>query len=621
MLKHFVGLLLVLSAVTASADSAPHWIEVKSPHFTVLTNSSEKDGRRIASQFERMRAVFHILMPTASDDIGSPIMVIALKDKKSFRTLEPEAYLAKNQLDLAGLFLRSQDKNYILLRLDAEGEHPFATVYHEYTHYMLRKAETWLPLWLNEGLAEFYQNARLQEKDVRLGEPSPNDILYLRQNRLLPLTTLLQVDHNSPYYHDEQKGSVFYSESWALTHYLEITDFQNKTSRLQDYAQFLLKHEDPVTAAQHAFGDLKKLQQALDFYVQQSNFQEFQLLAPVPFNEATFVVHPVSESQANAVRAGVLLDVQRTKDAEALLATVLQAEPNNALAHETMGALKLRDHDIPAAKKWYSEAVQLDSQSYLAHFYFAAMSLQDGERDHDDAIEQSLRASIRLNPKFAPAYDALAQFYASRHEKLTEAHTLSLMAVQLEPENLSYRLDSANVLMEDQQFTSALQVLDASRKLAKSIEETGLLERRIAEIESYQATTKHAAPAPSTGDKTVGTVTSITVVDNRTTQPSTQAPAFPTGAPTGPHHTVSGVIRQVRCIYPTVLTLTLDRPGKPISLYTNNYFKLTFTTANFNPTKDLLPCTGIEGLKGKIEYGEVTDPRVAGQMLSVELSK
>ena len=58
---------------------------------------------------------------------------------------------------------------------------------------------------------------------------------YLRQQRLLPLTTLLKVDHNSPYYHEDNKGSVFYAESWALVHYLEITDFDNKTNRLQDY--------------------------------------------------------------------------------------------------------------------------------------------------------------------------------------------------------------------------------------------------------------------------------------------------------------------------------------------------------------------------------------------------
>jgi len=273
MLKKLLILALLLAAIPALAQKqGQHWLEVRTPNFTVFTNSSEKDGRRTALQLERMRAVFHLLMPAASDD-AAPIIVLALKDRKAFRTVEPEAYLAKNQLDLAGLFLRTQDRNYILLRLDAEGDSPFATVYHEYTHYMLRKAEPWMPLWLNEGLAEFYQNTSLEDKQVLMGKPSIDNIEYLRQNRLLPLATLLQVDHNSPYYHDEQKGSVFYAESWALTHYLEVKDNENHTSRLHDYSRYLVQHEDTMAAAQHAFGDLAKLESSLNSYIRQSDFK------------------------------------------------------------------------------------------------------------------------------------------------------------------------------------------------------------------------------------------------------------------------------------------------------------------------------------------------------------
>ena len=55
-------------------------------------------------------------------------------------------------------------------------------------------AAAWMPLWLNEGLAEFMQNTEIRDKDVLLGEPSADDILYLRQNRLIPLDVLFKVD-------------------------------------------------------------------------------------------------------------------------------------------------------------------------------------------------------------------------------------------------------------------------------------------------------------------------------------------------------------------------------------------------------------------------------------------
>ena len=72
---------------------------------------------------------------------------------------------------------------------------PFATVYHEYTHMQYSEgAAEWMPIWLNEGLAEFMQNTEIREKDVHLGELSADDILYLRQNRLVPLNVFFKVD-------------------------------------------------------------------------------------------------------------------------------------------------------------------------------------------------------------------------------------------------------------------------------------------------------------------------------------------------------------------------------------------------------------------------------------------
>ena len=115
--------------------------------------------------------------------------------------------------------------------------------------------------------------------------------------------------------------------------------------------------------------------------------------------------------EADAIRADVLLCTQRQKESEALLETVLAADPKNAQAHETMGMLKFSAGDTTAARKWFSEAVELDSRSYLAHYYFAVFALEGSGTGQHAAIERSLRTSITLNPLFAPSYDALAHFY------------------------------------------------------------------------------------------------------------------------------------------------------------------------------------------------------------------
>ena len=498
MRTQLAALLVGLSAATAfAAPSEEHWLQVRSEHFTVISDGSEKEARRTAAEFERMRMVFTTLIPSAvagaaaTPGAAAPITVLALKDQKGFRSIEPAEYLGKGQLELAGLFLTTQDGNYILVRLDTGAQqHPYSTIYHEYTHFLNRKAE-WLPLWLNEGLAQFYENTDIDEKGVRLGQPSVDEILYLRQNSLIPVTALFAVDHNSPYYHEEQKGSIFYAESWALTHYLIVNDAIHKTERVKTYTDCLSGGEDPVTAAQHAFGDLGELSKALNGYVQQALFNEFKAPMSFPIDASRFQVQPISTPEANAFRADVLAHEDRRSDARMLLEGTLQDDPGSALAHETMGFLEFREGDTAAALKWYDEAVKLQSQSYLAHYYAAVLAARAG-LGNNSSIEGGLRASIKLNPTFAPAYDALANYYASRHEKLDEAHTLNVHAIRLEPEDVSFRVTSANVLLEQNRPADAVHELEAAEHVTHDATQLSMLQRRIDELVQYQARLKHA---------------------------------------------------------------------------------------------------------------------------------
>lgn len=621
MRKSFVALLLLFLSFTALAsESTEPWVEVQSPHFRVVTDSNERDGRRIASQFERMRAVFHTLFPTMTADSGAPITVLAFRDKKGFRGIEPAGYLARGKLDLAGMFLRSPNQNYVVLRLDTDGMHPYETVYHEYTHFMLSGAQAWLPLWLNEGLAEFYQNTDIQDKVVLLGEPNVNDILYLRQNRLLPLATLLAVDHLSPYYHDEQKGSVFYAESWALTHYLMMADHEKNTHRLQDYALYVSQNEGPVAAALHAFGDLNLLEKALDAYVGQLNFKLFRMNGTVGFDESSLQVRAIPASEADVVRAEVMVGTERQAEAEALLGKVLQDDPKSADAHEAMGFLKYRAGDIAGARKWYGEAVQLDSHSFLAQYYFALLSLRMGTTDSDAAIESSLRAANTLNPAFAPAYDTLSMFYLARHEKLDEAHLLTVKAVHLEPSVLQYRVDGAEVLAGQKDFESAVNVLNAAMRVAKTPADVALVQSRIDQVGQLQASVKGEHKGES-----VEATNSVVRMNGKAVAGTELAELnglhYTSEKATGPHHVVGGVLRHVKCSYPAVITLSVEEAGKSVSLYGNNYYKIVFTTLNYTPTEDILPCTGIEGMKARVNYAEIADKTIGGQIMSIELSK
>ncbi len=610
--------ILLFSTFAPARDKAENWLQVRTPHFVVLTNGNEKQGRRVADQFERMRTVFQKLFPHLQIDPDAPIVVLAVKDEKDFRALEPAEYLAKGQLKLGGLFLRSQDKNYVLMRLDAEGDHPYSVIYHEYTHLLLSKAD-WMPLWMNEGLAEFYQNTDIREKDVALGQPSPENLELLRQNRLLPMPALFTVDHNSPYYHEENKGSIFYAESWALTYYLYQKNYQDKTQSLKDYAQLLAENVDSVTAATRAFGDLKQLQSALEGYVQQGRYTYFKMANANEVDDSTFQAKALAATDADAVRADFLAYNGRTADARTLIDHILQEDQGNVSAHETMGFLEFHEGHREEAKKWLTQAVKLDSQSYLAHYYYAAMAANGVVALEDEAqVESSFRACIKLNPSFGPAYNALAVFLAQRHRNLDEARMMALNAVQLDPANLSYRLNTANVLIEMKRGKDAVAVIRNAMHLAKTPEEEASAQNLLQHTEEYarmqeqhrQYEDQIRAEERSTGVMTTVTEGAIVPRPGRSEQV----------APKGPHRFLVGVLRNVRCDSPA-MDLKLLSAGKALDLHNGNYYKIEYSSLGVKISSDLNPCRDLEGRPAKVEYVEAADKGSAAWVLGIEIHK
>ena len=314
---HLLLLSLLVSTFAMAREHTANWIQVRTPRFTIVTNSSAKQGRRIAYQFERMRAMFQQTFPQVGDP-ESPVFVLAVKSKDQFQALEPDDYVFKKALPLHGMFVRTSEKNYILMRLDSEAGNPYPVVYHEYTHLFLREADERMPLWLNEGLAEFYQNTEIYDQKVLQGEANQQHLSFLRQARLLPLITLFSVDEKSPYYLQEKKGAIFHAECWALTHYLTLKDHEEKTSRVPQYISLVNENVDPVTAAIRVFGDLQTLQRSLEVYIAQASFNHLETTISSKIDDSIFQVERITAMQADAIKADYLAASGRLERPRAL---------------------------------------------------------------------------------------------------------------------------------------------------------------------------------------------------------------------------------------------------------------------------------------------------------------
>src|SRR5271168_1320974 len=92
------------------------WIEVRSPHFTVISNAGDKQARRIADQFEQFREVFQNAFPKLSVDLGKPLVIFALKNEDSMKALLPGYYEVKGRIHPAGFYLPGEEVHFVAVR-------------------------------------------------------------------------------------------------------------------------------------------------------------------------------------------------------------------------------------------------------------------------------------------------------------------------------------------------------------------------------------------------------------------------------------------------------------------------------------------------------------------------
>jgi hypothetical protein len=339
--------LLACGLTYAAAENA--WIEVRSPNFVVISDGSANQARRTAGKFEQFRTVIQTALPKLRVDPGTPLIVYAAQDANSLKALLPKELQQKGMRQPAGIFQAGPEKNFVVLRIDLPGDQGYHVIYHEYVHMLMRINLGRLPLWLSEGMAEFFGQATISEGKSGLGRPSEEQLAILKETRLLPLEVLMAVDHESPYYHEAEKTRIFYAQSWALTHYLMIGDERAHAKQLYDFIDLILRHVPETEAITRAFGDLKVMQQKLDQYVRSMGFYYFNVTTRLSVREDQYTARSLSQPEMLAARGDLFVHTNRLEEAQAVLEEALRLDPRSTTANEGMGQLCLMRQDYARA--------------------------------------------------------------------------------------------------------------------------------------------------------------------------------------------------------------------------------------------------------------------------------
>ena len=170
-----VSIALLVTSAAASATAKDTWTSVHSKNFTLVGNASEKDIRLVANRLEQFRNVFGLLFPTITMNSPVPTTVIVFKSDSSYKPF-------KVNPNVAGYFQPGEDVNYITLTTEkSSDDQPFRTIFHEYVHLLVENTMgATVPLWFNEGLAEYYSTFDIKDdyRRVILGDLIANHVLY-----------------------------------------------------------------------------------------------------------------------------------------------------------------------------------------------------------------------------------------------------------------------------------------------------------------------------------------------------------------------------------------------------------------------------------------------------------
>src|SRR4029079_3511235 len=94
-----------------------------------------------------------------------------------------------------------------------------------------------------------------------------------RENSLIPLPRLFALDTQSKEYNEGHERGIFYSESWALVHYLLLGN-ENRREQALRYFDGLTRGEDGPEAFRRAFNtDEATLEKELREYVRRRRFK------------------------------------------------------------------------------------------------------------------------------------------------------------------------------------------------------------------------------------------------------------------------------------------------------------------------------------------------------------
>jgi tetratricopeptide (TPR) repeat protein len=196
----------------------------------------------------------------------------------------------------------------------------------------------------------------------------------------------------------EQAENMFYAESWALMHMLNLSP--GYRDHLPQFIALLAQGTDGSEAFRTAFGrDFDKALADLPAYLKK--IRSVQLDIPPPSKYSAPPPEPVSEVDAALLRADVALRRGLAEKARGLFEQAAKEHPDSAAAQAGLGMLAMTQNRPGDARRYLEKAIQLDDKDATILFEYALLERDAGAGN--ERVRELLEKVVALNPNFGEA--------------------------------------------------------------------------------------------------------------------------------------------------------------------------------------------------------------------------
>ena len=213
---------------------------IETAHYTIKTDVSKRVARNIAKAMEHLHGAYVRIFRPKNGQAAKKADIVVFNEKKDFLAYAKRVEV-KLRHDALGFFRPRADTGGEIVTYKREGgdNGTMKTLYHEATHHfvlMLTGEKNPPPLWVNEGLAVYFESSRWHRGKFQTGRIPKARLAQLqkalRDREYIHLPDLIA---RGP----DTFDALCYAESWSLVYFFVRADNGRGSAKFSDYFRAL----------------------------------------------------------------------------------------------------------------------------------------------------------------------------------------------------------------------------------------------------------------------------------------------------------------------------------------------------------------------------------------------